>query len=78
MLSIIKNAQDLDLFEKQKYKNLYQEATVPTSPLYSDEATQNSINEKVIYDEVSAYDPDPYLNDSINTQTEINYPNPYL
>jgi nucleoside diphosphate kinase len=69
--------QYLDLFEKQKYKNLYQEATVPTSPLYSDETTQNSVNEKIIYDEVPAYDPDPYLNDIINTQAEINYPNPY-
>ena len=40
----------LDIFEKQKYRNLYQQPapSVPVDPLYSDEATQNSY-------------PDPYV-----------------
>ncbi len=70
----------LDLFEKQKYKNLYQAetATVPTSPIYSDEATQNNNDhEEIIHEDIPVYEPDPYLNDIIGTQPEISYPNPY-
>jgi len=51
----------LDVFEKQKYKNLYQAptATVPESPIYSDEATQNT-DEEIISNDVPVYEPDPY------------------
>jgi len=37
----------LDIFEKQKYKNLYQSPapSVPVNPIYSEESTQNSYSE---------------------------------
>lgn len=82
--------QYLDLFEKQKYKNIYQPpaASVPINNTYSDEATQNSYldsksianngqSEEIIYEEIQDYEPDPYLNDIIGTQPETSYPNPY-
>ncbi len=66
----------LDLFEKQKYKNIYQvpAATVPThTNIYADESTQNTYPDpyasvededtEIIYDDVPIYEPDPYLND---------------
>jgi len=78
----------LDIFEKQKYKNLYQKpaASVPVDPVYSDEATQNASSEPSAVptednkEEVPlpTSDPeDPYLDEIINTEPEISYPNPY-
>ncbi len=81
--------QYLDLFEKQKYKNIYiPEATVAIDPIYSDEATQNSASleekkdsqpiEEMIEEQNSPiYEPDPYQNDLMGTEAEITYPNPY-
>ena len=81
----------LDFFEKQKYKNLYQSPapTVPVDPIYSDEATQNSYSEPDIdrdeenrrdepTEEVSTIESEtPYLDEIINSEPEISYPNPY-
>ena len=78
----------LDFFEKQKYKNIAQAsaATVPTSPVYSDEATQNTYSEtsveddsqeEVIYEEVPVSEPNPYISDILGTEPELSYPNPY-
>jgi len=77
----------LDIFEKQKYKNLYQKPapSVPVDPVYSDEATQNSSSEPSAPTEdnkeeqaLPATDPEePYLDEIINTEPEISYPNPY-
>ena len=75
----------LDIFEKQKYRDIYQPSTpiTPTGKEYSDSSTQNIENEPssanndetVEYEEI--HEPDPYLNDIINTEPEISYPNPY-
>jgi tetratricopeptide (TPR) repeat protein len=81
----------LDIFEKQKYKKIYQTpaATVPTSPVYSDEATPNSyptpsspfientLPEEVSYEEVPEYEPNPYLSDILEGQNPTIYPDPY-
>ena len=78
--------QYLDLFEKQKYKHIYK-TPIAKNTVYSEEATQktypnpyasvdNSDNEEVIYEEAPVYEPDPYLNDIINSQPEISYLNP--
>ena len=77
--------QYLDIFEKQKYRTIYQTpaATVPTNPIYSDEETQNSY--PVPYDapiedmiqEEAVYEPDPYLSDIREGQPQAIYPNPY-
>ncbi|CAA6808334.1 MAG: Unknown protein [uncultured Sulfurovum sp.] len=79
--------QYLDLFEKQKYKNIYQVpvSTVPTNSVYKDEATQNTSlqpyvaveNEELVYEEFPAYEADPHLNDIINSQEELNTLNSY-
>jgi len=77
----------LDVFEKQKYKNLYQSPapSVPVDPVYSDEATQNSSSEPDETTEdnkeeqaLPTSDPEePYIDEIINTEPEISYPNPY-
>jgi len=65
----------LDIFEQQKYKNLYQRpaASVPVDPVYSDEATQNTYSEPLPTSESE----EPYLDEIINTEPEISYPDPY-
>jgi len=84
----------LDIFEKQKYKNLYQSAgaTVPVDPTYSDEATQNTypnpyadVNENSNSGEEenqeapnSEVEEEPYLDEIIESRPEISYPNPYV
>jgi hypothetical protein len=81
----------LDIFEKQKYKNLYQApgATVPVDPTYSDEATQNNYPNP--YAEVNEDDnsgeseteerpysePDEQFTEEVLTP-EMSYPNPYV
>jgi len=81
----------LDIFEKQKYKNLYQssDANVPVDPVYSDEATQNSSSEpdettessrtsEEESQELPTTDPEePYIDEIIKSEPEITYPNPY-
>ena len=83
--------QYLDIFEKQKYKDIYTtpSATVPSSTIYSDTATQtssstsdipieNNNEEEIIYEEVPSYETDPYLTDMYpNSANENVYPDPY-
>jgi len=83
--------QYLDMFEKQKYKNLYKDtaATVPSSTIYSDTATQNTYStpytpienvneEEIVYEEIPVYEPDPYLSDMYpNNENENIYLDPY-
>ena len=80
----------LNIFEQQKYRKVYQRprATVPVSPIYSDEATQNSypdpyapqedtIQEDTVQEELPIYEPDPYLSDILQGQPQAVYPDPY-
>jgi len=82
----------LDIFEKQKYKNLYQSPapSVPVDPTYSDEATQNNSSESTtkssrINEEEREELPrttdepeeEPYVDEIVNSEPEITYPNPY-
>jgi len=83
--------QYLDIFEKQKYQDIYTtpSATVPSSTIYSDTATQtssstsyipieNNNEEEIIYEELPSYETDPYLTDIYpNNANENVYPDPY-
>ena len=74
----------LDIFERQKYKNLYNtpKSTVPLSH----KATQNTTAEDSIEEDKMSeqeevvpdiYEEDPYVNEIIDTQPELSYPDPY-
>ena len=83
----------LDIFEKQKYKNLYQSSapSVPVDPTYSDEATHNNSSapdenressrkneeESQELPVTTDSEEEPYLDEIVNSEPEITYPNPY-
>ena len=77
----------LDFFEKQKYKKIYNrpKATVPVDPTYSDKATQNSTQQEEDYNTIQESDlpvvekneEDPYMEEIMESEPEITYPNPY-